>query len=157
LCLSVERCGMNRRAVLTEIGPDTEHCGTGQGTNLIRLASYRQAFFSCPFPIQMRPPCACTSATFSSLVTGRSDLAANRIASLSAGQGASRSFNRFHRPTESPDGPHTHVFPICSAISERTRPPDRSKRLRSCAHLYPAHPSKDPAKPQPPTQRVIGV
>jgi len=150
LCLPDDGCAMNRRAVLTELGPDAE---------AIREADRTAALFDLGLDaVQVD---ACVRVADPGLAEqlrawcGHPLLAPNNpAAALILAASPHRVFvSRVARAEvfgpippadgKSPDGPHTHVLPKLLRLRRThaaTEPvPDG---WVPCAHLYPAHPAK---------------
>jgi hypothetical protein len=153
LCLPAERCAMNRRAVLTEVGPDTDALREQDKTAI--LFDLGIGATQADFHVRISDPGAAAQLR---MHTGKPALesgspamqvifAANPHRVFVSRLGRVEVFQPIPPAHgKSPDGPHTHVLPNLL----------RHKRTHSatepipggwipCAHLYPAHPSKDPA------------
>lgn len=151
LCLPVDACAMNRRAVLTELGPDT---------SALRLEDRDGILFDMGLATLQADICIRTAdprlieilrmaAGRSLFETGNPAMGAIVLA------GPHRVFvSRFGRcevfqpipPPDgrSPEGPHTHVLPKLLRLGRThaaTEPVPEG--LVPCAHLVPAHPLKD--------------
>ena len=153
LCLPVECCGMNRRAVLTEIGPDTDALRE-QDKDAI-LFDLGISAEQADFHVRISDPDAAAQLR---LHTGKPVFepgnpamqvifAANPHRVFVSRAGRIEVFQPIPPANgKSPDGPHTHVLPNLlrhKRTHAATEPiPDG---YVPCAHLYPAHPSKDPA------------
>jgi hypothetical protein len=149
LCLPEARCAMSQRAVLTELGPDTEALreqdrsavlfdlglGALQVDCCVRVADPEVA-------AQLRAHCGHpvfgSSAMGIILATSPHRVFLSRLGRVEV-------FQPIPPPDgKSPDGPHTHVLPALLR-HRRTHPatepiPDG---LIPCAHVYPPHPAKD--------------
>jgi len=151
LCLREERCAMNRRAVLTEIGPDT---------GALRAADRGAALFDLGIEALQVDVCVRVSdpniAAQLRAHCGAPVLAAgNPAMGVVLAHSPHRVFiSRLGRievyqpipphDGKSPQGPHTHVLP--NLLRHRrthaaTEPIPHG--FIPCAHLYPAHPAKD--------------
>ena len=151
ICLPQDRCAMNRRAVLTELGPDKHALRDAERTGILfDLGLDALQVDACvrvsdpQLAAQLRAHCG--QPTFA---------AGNPAAGLILAHSPHRVFvSRIGRievyqpipPADgrSPDGPHTHV--LLDLLRHRrthaaTEPiPDG---FVPCAHLYPPHPAKD--------------
>lgn len=151
LCLRERDCIMSRRDVLTELGPDHEAVRTGdrQGV-LFDLGLGALQVDAC-----IRVSDQLVAAKLRDLAGRNVFEAGNPAMSIIVPHSPHRVFlSRLGRvevfqpipPShgQSPDGPHTHVLPDLlrhrrtHAATEQI--PDG---LIPCAHLYPAHPTKD--------------
>ena len=152
LCLKEEHCAMNRRGVLTELGPDSE-----------AMREIRSETASCSIsasiPCRWMPVCACPTPMSSSGCGG--------VAAVGCSTPRVRPWERYstaspHRvfmsrvgrvevfqpipPAngKSPEGPHTHVLP---KLLRHRRTHSATEAIPEgwvpCAHFYPAHPMKD--------------
>jgi hypothetical protein len=151
LCLPVDACGMHRRSVLTELGPDAQAVRegnraailfdlglgalqvdvcvrTGDAELIERLrAGVGRAVFDPANPAMGAILAASPHRVFVSRI-GRAEV----YQPIPMAHGVS------------PEGPHTHVLPkllrsgLTHAATE-TIP----EGLAPCAHIYPAHPAKD--------------
>ena len=153
LCLPAEHCVMNRRAVLTEIGPDTEALRDQDKTAI--LFDLGIGALQADFHVRMSDPAAAAQLRAhvgkSALEPGNPAmqviLATNPHRVFVSRAGRIEVFQPIPPPHgKSPEGPHTHVLPSLlrhQRTHSATEPiPDG---LVPCAHLYPAHPSKDSA------------
>jgi hypothetical protein len=150
LCLSEAACAMNRRTVLTELGPDVRALraqdrdavlfdlglGLMQADACIRVAD-------ADVTARLRA-CAGRSVFDTGNPGMAAILAANPHRVFVSKAGRIEVFQPIPPPDgKSPDGPHTHVLPKLLAHKRThaaTEPvPDG---LVPCAHFYPAHPAK---------------
>ncbi len=151
LCLPADRCAMNRRAVLTEIGPDADALrpadrdavlfdlgiGALQVDVCVRVSDPQVA-------AQLRAHCGApvlspgNAAMGIILATSPNRVFVSRLGRIEVCQPIPPHDGR------SPEGPHTHVLP--DLLKHRrthaaTEPiPDG---FVPCAHVYPPHPAKD--------------
>jgi hypothetical protein len=152
LCLPQDSCSMSRRTMLTEIGPDG---------GALRIQDRDGVLFDLGLGTLQIDACirvsdpdvvtALRSRTGRSVFAPESDvmriiLAANPHRVFVSGIGRAEVFQPIPPPGgRSPDGPHTHVLPTLLAhrrTHAATEPlPDG---WIPCAHLYPAHPLRDP-------------
>jgi len=151
LCLPAEDCAMNRRSVLTELGPDRDALRPeDRGSILFDLGL---GALQADFCVRIGDP---NLATRLRELTGRAVfehgnptmgmiLAANPPRVFISQLGRIEVYQPIPPPTgKSPDGPHTHVLPKLLR-SGRTHPatepiPDG---WIPCAHIYPPHPARD--------------
>ena len=151
LCLPEEACAMNKRSVLSEIGPDRDAMRSeDQSTVLFDLGldtlqvdvcirSSDQDFLETLRPFVGKPVFAAGNGAMGTI------LAANPHRVFISRVGRIEVFQPIPPPDgESPEGPHTHVLPKLL----------RSKRTHAateplpdgwipCAHFYPPHPMRD--------------
>ena len=153
LCLPAVRCVMNERAVLTEIGPDAEALREQDKTAI--LFDLGIGAMQADFHVRISDPS--TSAQLR-VHTGRPVFKpGNPAMQIIFTANPHRVFvSRVGRievfqpipPAhgKSPDGPHTHVLPN---LLRHKRTHSATEPIPSgfipCAHIYPAHPSKDSA------------
>ncbi len=153
LCLPAERCAMNRRSVLTEIGPDTDALRAQDKTAI--LFDLGIGAMQADFHVRISDPDAAAQLR---LHTGNPVFeSGNPAMQIIFAANPHRVFvSRVGRievfqpipPAhgKSPDGPHTHVLPN---LLRHKRTHSATEPIPSgfipCAHLYPAHPNKDPA------------
>ena len=150
-CLPAAESAMNRRAVLTELGPDTEALRT-QDRDAVRF----------DLGLDGHQVDCCVRTADAELVAG---LRAHAGRSLVEPGNPAMGLILRHSPHrvfvtragraevyqaipppggKAPEGPHTHVLPKLLAHKRThaaTEPIPRD--LVSCAHLYPAHPLRD--------------
>ncbi|QUS42407.1 hypothetical protein RPMA_13795 [Tardiphaga alba] len=151
LCLPQDRCAMNERRVLTEIGPDgdalrkTDRDGVlfdlGLGclqvdvcvriTGADTVAALRRAVGTAVFVPD--------SAALPIL------MAANPHRVFLTRLGRLEVFQSIPPPTgRSPDGPHTHILPkLLAAGRTHAATEPLPGGWVPCAHFYPAHPQRD--------------
>ncbi len=151
LCLPEDACAMNRRAVLTELGPDTaalreQDRGAAlfdlgldalQADLCVRVADQEVA-------AQLRSHCGWALFAPGNPAI-RVILAASPHRVFVSRLGRIEVFQPIPAAEgSSPDGPHTHVLPKLlahrRAHAATEQVPDG---FIPCAHLYPAHPAKD--------------
>ena len=151
LCLPEDACTMNRRAVLTELGPDTaalreQDRGAAlfdlgldalQADLCVRVADQEVA-------AQLRSHCGWALFAPGNPAI-RVILAASPHRVFVSRLGRIEVFQPIPAAEgSSPDGPHTHVLPKLlahrRAHAATEQVPDG---FIPCAHLYPAHPAKD--------------
>lgn len=151
LCLPEDRCAMNRREVLTELGPDTE---------AIRRADRASVLFDLGLGTVQVDACVRVGdhAVVDQLRTwcGRSLfepgnpamgvlLAASPHRVFVGPVGRAEVFQAI--PAEngrSPDGPHTHLLPkLLRHRRTHAATEPIPEGFVPCAHFYPAHPMKD--------------
>ena len=153
LCLPAELCAMNRRAVLTEIGPDTE--ALRKQDKVAILFDLGIGAVQADFHVRISDPSAAAQLR---LHTGRPVFepgspvmqiifAANPHRVFVSRAGRIEVFQPIPPAHgKSPDGPHTHVLPN---LLRHKRTHSATEPIPNgfipCAHLYPAHPAKDPA------------
>jgi hypothetical protein len=151
LCLPAERCAMNRRAVLTEIGPDA---------GALRPADRGSILFDLGIDALQVDVCVrVTDADVAAQLRAHCGLPLLAPGNPAMGVILRASPHRVfisrlgrievYQPIpphdgKSPQGPHTHVLP--NLLQHRrthaaTEPIPHG--LIPCAHLYPAHPAKD--------------
>ena len=151
-CLPEAESAMNRRAVLTELGPDTQALARARPRcRAVRSRARRPAG-------RLLHPHAESVELINGLRAhaGRSlfapgnpamglILATARTAFSSRARAAPRSIQGIPAPGgKAPEGPHTHVLPKLLAHGRThaaTEPIPQG--WVSCAHLYPAHPLRD--------------
>jgi hypothetical protein len=151
LCLPIDDCAMNRRSVLTEVGPD--------GASL-RDEDRSAVLFDLGLGTLQVDVCVRTSDTglLEALRTGagksvfdHSNLAMMAILRASPHRvfvtrvGRAEVFQAIPAADQkSPDGPHTHVLPkLLRARRTHSANNPIPDGWAPCAHLYPAHPAKD--------------
>ena len=151
LCLAEEDCAMNRRDVLTEIGPDEAP---------LRAADRGKIVFDIGIGALQVDVCvrtgdpeliaalrdACGRKLFDPTNPAmRAILAKGPHRVFSSRLGRLEVYQRIPPPGgQSPDGPHTHILPQLLRTGRThaaTNPIPEG--LVPCAHLYPAHPAKD--------------
>jgi hypothetical protein len=151
LCLPQDDCAMNRRAVLTEIGPD--HDAPREADRDSVLFDLGFAALQADFCIRISDPVLAARLREH---TGRAVFEpGNPAMGMILGANPHRVFiSRIGRievyqpippPSgKSPEGPHTHVLPRLLK-SARTHPATEPvpEGLVPCAHLYPPHPARD--------------
>ena len=149
LCLPEDACAMSERSVLTELGPDSQALrsrdreailfdlglGTLQADCCVRVSDAAVA-------AQLRAHCG--HPVFASPAMGII-LASSPHRVFVSRLGRIEVFQPIPAPNgRSPEGPHTHVLPALlrhRRTHAATEPiPDG---LVPCAHVYPAHPTKD--------------
>jgi hypothetical protein len=151
LCLPREACAMNRRVVLTELGPDTEAIRTSdRGAVLFDLGLDAEQIDACVRVSDLKTVdklrACCGRAAFAHDNPAMEIiLAAQPHRVFISRLGRAEVFSPIPPPDgKSPDGPHTHVLPKLlrhRRTHSATEPiPDG---FVPCAHFYPAHPSKD--------------
>ena len=151
LCLPAERCAMNRRAVLTELGPDADALrAADRGAVLFDLGIGALQVDVCvrvadpQVAAQLRAHCGApvlspgNAAMGIILAASPNRVFISRLGRIEVCQPIPPHDGR------SPEGPHTHVLP--DLLKHRrthaaTEPiPEGSF---PCAHVYPPHPAKD--------------
>jgi hypothetical protein len=150
LCLPKSSCAMSRRAVLTELGPDSD---------ALRIEDRGSALFDLGLDALQADLCIrLADATVTARLrehAGRSVfepgnpamhiiLAANPHRVFISRVGRAEVYQPIPPATgKSPDGPHTHVLPKLLK-SKRTHPATEPIPADwvPCAHFYPAHPLK---------------
>lgn len=151
LCLPDNTCAMNRRAVLTELGRDTDALraedrdGVLFDLGLNALQTDLCIRIQDPNVIAQLRPCLARPVFEPGNPAMGIILAANPHRVFISRVGRVEVYQPIPAPTgKSPEGPHTHVLPKLLR-SRRSHPatepiPDG---WVPCAHLYPAHPTKD--------------
>ena len=145
LCLPQETCAMNRRAVLTEVGPDR---------NALRAEDRETALFDLGLGALQVDACVRSGdpAVIAALrsCTGKSLLApGNAAMGVILASNPHRVFaSRLGRievfqpipPADgkSPTGPHTHVLPSCWRMVAPTRPPSHCRPAGFLRPFLPA-------------------
>jgi hypothetical protein len=151
LCLPQDRCGMSRRAVLTEIGPDADALRPAdRGAVLFDLGIEALQADVC---VRVADPgiAAQLRAHCGAAVLAPGNPAMGVILAHSPHRVFISRLGRIevYQPIpphggQSPQGPHTHVLP---ALLQHRRTHAATEPiphgLIPCAHLYPAHPAKD--------------
>lgn len=151
LCLHQDHCGMNRRGALTELGPDEDALrvqdrdailfdlgiGALQADLCIRVADPALAS-------QLRAHAGCSLLEPGSVAMGLI-VAASPHRVFMTQLGRIEVYQQIPDPHgKSPQGPHTHVLP--KLLSHR-RTHSANEQIPEgwvpCAHLYPAHPTRD--------------
>lgn len=150
LCLPMTACSMNRRTVLTELGPDAQTLREEDrdailfdlGLDAVQVDACVRV--SDPALVASLRPCAGRSVFGSDNPAMGMILAASPHRVFLSRVGRIEVFQPIPPPGgRSPDGPHTHVLPKLlqhKRTHAATEPvPDG---FVPCAHLYPAHPAK---------------
>ncbi len=151
LCLPAQECGMGRRTVLTELGPDADALreqdrnavlfdlglGASQADACIRVSD--PDLIAALRPCLGRPVFEHGNPAMGFIVAaGPHRVFAGRLGRIEV-------FQPIPPPHgKSPEGPHTHVLPRLLAhrrTHAATEPVPEG--FVPCAHLYPAHPAKD--------------
>jgi hypothetical protein len=151
LCLPVDSCAMNRRAVLTELGPDKEALrAEDRGAILFDLGFDAPQVDLCirlsdpQIVAQLRDRCGRPVFEHGNPAMGIV-LAENPHRVFMSRLGRIEVFQPIPPANgKSPEGPHTHVLPKL-LHHKRTHPATEPipEGWVPCAHLYPAHPAKD--------------
>ncbi|MGH6770184.1 MAG: DUF6925 family protein [Xanthobacteraceae bacterium] len=151
LCLPENRCAMNGRGVLTELGPDTQALraqdrgamlfdlglGALQADCCVRVANPAVA-------AQLRAHCGHSVFEAGNPAMGIILVASPHRVFVSR-LGRVEVFQPIPPPDgKSPEGPHTHVLP---GLLRHRRTHAATEPIPEgfvpCAHIYPAHPAKD--------------
>lgn len=149
LCLPQDRCGMNGRTVLTELGPDTQALrAADRGAILFDLGLGALQVDCCvrvgdaEVAALLRPHCG--QPAFGSPAMGII-LATNPHRVFVSRLGRIEVFQPIPPPHgRSPEGPHTHVLPgLLRHRRTHAATEPIPAGLVPCAHVYPAHPAKD--------------
>jgi hypothetical protein len=151
LCLPEAACAMSRRAVLTELGPDTQALrdedraailfdlglDTLQVDCCVRVAD-PQVAAALRAQIGRSVFAAGNPAMGMILATNPHRVFINRVGRIEVYQPIPPSNGR------SPEGPHTHVLPkLLQGRRTHAATEPAPDGFVPCAHLYPAHPAKD--------------
>jgi hypothetical protein len=151
LCLPQDACSMNRRTVLTEIGPDADALrAVDRGAILFDMGLGAEQVDACirvaDLAVVEKLRACCGRAAFAHDNPAMGIiLAAQPHRVFISRLGRAEVFSPIPPPDgKSPEGPHTHVLPKLLQ-HRRTHPATEPipEGLVPCAHFYPAHPSKD--------------
>ena len=165
LCLAADRCAMSRRAVLTELGPDTD---------AIRDIDRTAVLFDLGLDVVQADICVrIADPAVADLLRGLCGrpvfeagnpamgvlLAANPHRVFMSRVGRVEVFQPIPPPDgTSPEGPHTHVLPkLLRARRTHAATEPIPDGWVPCAHFYPAHPVKDAygaARPYDPSRDI---
>lgn len=158
LCLPQDTCAMNRRVLLTDLGPDAEAIrASDRDAVLFDLGLDAEQVDACvrvsdPVAVEKLRACCGRAAFAHDNPAMGIILAAQPHRVFISRLGRAEVFSPIPPPDgKSPDGPHTHVLPKLlrhRRTHSATEPiPDG---FVPCAHFYPAHPAKDAmGVPQP--------
>jgi hypothetical protein len=151
LCLPQDRCAMNRRSMLTEIGPDEEAIrAQDRGSILFDLGLGAEQVDACvriaDAGVAEKLRACCGRSAFAHDNAAMSIiLAAQPHRVFISRLGRAEVFSPIPPPDgKSPEGPHTHVLP---RLLQHRRTHSATEPIPGgfvpCAHFYPAHPAKD--------------
>jgi hypothetical protein len=151
LCLPAARCGMSRRRVLTELGPDNEALRKqDRGGILFDLGLDALQADACIRVADADVAAALRACTGRPVFEHENRamaiiLAASPPRVFIGRLGRIEVFSPIPPPNgKSPEGPHTHVLPrlLAHRRSHSATEPVPEGHV-PCAHFYPAHPLKD--------------
>jgi hypothetical protein len=151
LCLPEQRCGMNRRTALTELGPDREALRPQDRSAI--LFDLGIGALQADLCVRVADPALVEKlrAHAGSVLLEPGSPAMGLIVAASPHRVFMTRLGRIevYQPIpdphgRSPQGPHTHVLPKLLA-HRRTHSANEQipEGFVPCAHLYPAHPARD--------------